>query len=762
MDLIVTHQAADFDALASLVAAKKLYPGSKLMIPGSPEKAVGQFLSFCGDVIKIEKEKECNISNVTRLIIVDTRLASRIGKASQLLLKKIPILVYDHHPPAAQDIKATAGKSERLGATTTLLVSYLAKKKIDISPIEATIMALGIYEDTGALTYLSTTKKDIDAVSFLFSKGANLKIISSYLNRRLNPAQTSILIRFLNSAKSYNFIDKRVIIAAISSNKYIQDLALLTHKLRDTEGCDAIFCLVELPDKIQMVARSDCVDIDVGAAAVKLGGGGHNLASSGIIRDLTLKQVEERILELLSRQVKAEVSLAERIVSREPDRVEGEIVKPLLKKDLAKKLKKTLPQHTLGILEITGRIADKDNIQAFAVGGFVRDLILGVKNLDVDIVIEGDIRKFAKKLARELNGALVLHKKFKTATIVMNDKSKVDVATSRTERYHKPAALPEVKASRIREDLQRRDFTINTMAVKLNRREFGELLDFFDAQRDLKRGRIRVLHKMSFVEDPTRIFRAVRFESRYNFEIDKYTENLIKTAVSDDMFTKVSGERLREEIVLILKEPRPLKALKRMAELHELRFIHPVINFNHKLLRGLERSEEILVWYRITFARKHIESWLVYFLALIDQLDLKRTEELLKRFPFRRKEQDIIRATKKMDTLVFLALSKRKAMRPSQIYRLLSHLSKETILAIMAKAPRLIVRRRVSDYLTKFLHVKIKIKGEDLKKEGFKPGPDFSRILEKVLYARLDGHLKTRSDELRFVRRLKKPKSTVT
>ncbi|MEA3560280.1 MAG: DHHA1 domain-containing protein, partial [Candidatus Omnitrophota bacterium] len=436
MDLIVTHQAADFDALGSMVAAKKLYPDSKLMIPGSPEKAVSQFLNFFQDIIKIEKEKECDISDIARLVIVDTRLASRIGKARQLLSRKIPIFIYDHHPPAAQDIKATAGRSEELGATTTLLADQLLKKKIDISPIEATIMALGIYEDTGALTYLSTTKKDIDAVGFLFSKGASLKIISSYLNRRLDPIQTSILIRFLNLAKSYNFAGKRVIITAISSSRYIQDLALLTHKLRDTEGCDAIFCLVELPDRVQMVARSQCFDIDVGAIAVKLGGGGHNLASSGIVKDLSLKQVEERILDFLGRQMKSKASLTEEVVLQEPDRIEGGIVRPLLKKDITKKLQKALPQRILRVLKTVGRIADKNNISVFAVGGFVRDLMLGVKNLDVDIVIEGDIQKFAKKLAREFNAALVLHKKFKTATIVMKDKSKVDIATSRTEHYH--------------------------------------------------------------------------------------------------------------------------------------------------------------------------------------------------------------------------------------------------------------------------------------------------------------------------------------
>ena len=756
MDLIVTHQVADFDALASMVAAGKLYPDSKLMLPGAPEKRVGEFLKTYKDVIAVEKERTCDISDIDRLIMVDTRLASRIGRAAELISTDIPALIYDHHPATAEDIKATGGISEELGATVTILVHQIRRKKIKISPLEATIMALGIYEDTGSLTYLSTTEKDVDALSFLLSRGADLKVISSYLNWQLTPSQTFLLVKLLGSVKIYQFLDKRVIISGMSSDRYIQDLALLTHKLRDLEGCDAIFSLVGLPDRVQMVARSHSTHIDVGRIAKQLGGGGHNLASSAVIRILGLRQVEEKILNLLGRQMKTKFSSVRRIILDQSNFISGEVVKPLLKKDIAGKLKKTLSQRLYRILRLAGRIADESGTQAFAVGGFVRDLLLGVRNFDIDIVVEKNAEKFSRKLAKQLKGALVLHRKFKTATVVMKDKSKIDIAASRTERYQRPAALPEVESARIRADLARRDFTINTMAIKLNPASFGELLDFFDGQRDLRNGRIRALHKMSFVEDPTRIFRAVRFESRYNFRIDKFTEHLIKTAVSYNMFAKVSGERLREEIVLILKEQEPFKALQRMAELHELRFIHPTIHSTPFLSRLLKRTENVLKWYKISFSKRHLESWLVYFLSLIDQLDLNQTEELLKRFPFRRKEQNAIRISKKADKSVLDGLAKTGVMPPSRIYRLLKPLPKEAILKIMAKNPVLRVRSRISDYLINYLHVKLKIKGKDLKKEGFKPGPEFGRILEMVLYARLDGRVKTRSEELDFVRRLAK------
>ena len=186
---------------------------------------------------------------------------------------------------------------------------------------------------------------------------------------------------------------------------------------------------------------------------------------------------------------------------------------------------------------------------AYLVGGSVRDLLRGEENLDLDIVIEGDGIAFARVLGEKLGAKVRTHQKFATAQIFV-DSLKLDVATARTEYYESPAALPKVETSSIKKDLYRRDFTINTLAVKLNSRDFGVLIDFFGGQRDLREKAIRVLHNLSFVEDPTRAFRAVRFAERFGFKISRHTENLIKSTLEMNLFDMLSGPRLFEELRL--------------------------------------------------------------------------------------------------------------------------------------------------------------------------------------------------------------------
>ena len=235
-----------------------------------------------------------------------------------------------------------------------------------------------------------------------------------------------------------------------------------------------------------------------------------------------------------------------------------------------------IPDNVLGILKMAGKIGSRHKSKVFAAGGFVRDLLLGLDNLDIDIVVEGDGLKFARELARQFHGSLIEHKCFGTATIVIEarnikrglnktqKKIKVDVATARNEHYKSPAAYPSIKFSTIEDDLKRRDFTINAMAISLNNGGFAEIVDFFNGRRDLKKGIIRVLHDKSFIDDPTRIFRAARFEQRYNFKIDKHTERLIKHAVSAGMLHKLKKQRMEKEIALISTEHRALRIFARL------------------------------------------------------------------------------------------------------------------------------------------------------------------------------------------------------
>lgn len=236
---------------------------------------------------------------------------------------------------------------------------------------------------------------------------------------------------------------------------------------------------------------------------------------------------------------------------------------------------KTLPENITWLLESAGRCAGEMGFSAFVVGGLARDIILNRENFDIDLVIEGEGIRFAGELARKHGADVRCYKRFGTAVMTFPDGYKLDVATARTEIYEHPAALPKVLPGSIRDDMYRRDFTINTLAVSLNPGHFGELLDLFNAEKDIKGKVIRIMHDLSFIDDPTRVFRAVRFEQRFGFKIVRSTEKLIKDTVAMNIFDRLAGYRISSELKLILQEKDPLPALKRLEELGVLELIRP-------------------------------------------------------------------------------------------------------------------------------------------------------------------------------------------
>lgn len=423
--------------------------------------------------------------------------------------------------------------------------------------------------------------------------------------------------------------------------------------------------------------------------------------------------------------------------------------------DLMKKMRQIYPKEIMALLKRIGALSSRSGYNAFAVGGLVRDLILGSKNLDLDIVIEGDAINFARTLARDLKGALIVHKRFGTAAVVTGTRLKIDLATARKEVYERPAALPTVvEFSSLKDDLVRRDFTINAMAISLNRDNFGQLIDFFGGEADLAHGRIRVMHDASFIDDPTRIFRAVRFEQRFGFVIDKHTVGLIMNAMKEKMFYEIQPHRIRDEIILILKEKEPIRALVRMAELHELRFIHPKLTMNRRFQEFYKSIDEACSWYeRSSFKKRALDKWLIYLIALFDGLSYEDVVGLCDRFAFRRGERLRMLSYKRYGRKISKALSSKR-LKPSEIYGMLEPLSYEAILLIMAKSRSRTVRPRIMDFFKKYNGMKTKIKGDDIRALGLKPGPRFKKILKRVLDKALDGDLNTRTDQLEYVKRL--------
>jgi len=736
MDVAVTHIGSDFDALASLLAAKKLYPKALLVLPGSPDKDVREYLEKHPHLIDLEREKKIDFRKVKRLIVVDTRLAKRIGEAKKALNNSGLILhFYDHHPRAKGDLSGTVDIGGDYGATTTILVELIKKRRIKISSEEATLFALGIYEDTGSFTFPSTAPSDLQAASFLLTRGAKLNVVSDFIRRELTKNQVKLLHKLLQLEKRIEINGIETAIIKLKSPDYITDLAAIVNRLRDIENLDTIFVLLETKGRIRMVARSRIKSVDVGKIAQVFGGGGHASAASATIRGMKLRDAEKKLIEVLKTKVTSKTAPDESL---------------LAKKNVALLLNRNLPYKIASLLAKVGRIGEQKSFKVFLVGGFVRDLLLGVENFDIDLVVEGDGISFARYLAQRLGGKFTAHKRFATAVASLPSGIKIDIATARKESYEFPAALPTIEKSSLKEDLYRRDFTINAMAVRLNPKRYGELVDFFGGWKDLKEKVVRILHKRSFIQDPTRIFRAIRFQGRYGFLMDRNTERLATDALKLKILRRLSKQRIREEIIAILSEPEPKDAILRLDKFGILKSIHPRIGLTREMEKDLERVKAIFFRFAFLLKEEAMERWIVYFLILVRKLSILDVKNLCKIFKFSREQSRKINKGRESLSEI-LGKLKESELKPSLLYRTLKGLPVEALLFIVLEARNRLVERRVYQYLTRIRKVRVHTTGDKLKRMGYKQGPIFKKILEELLWAKLDGIVKSPSSEIKFV-----------
>jgi len=874
LTIITTHINADFDALASMLAAQKLYPEALVVFPGSQEKNLRNFfINSMVYLFNMADIKDIELSAIEKLVLVDTRQPGRIGKLAAILDRPgLEIHVYDHHPPMEQDIRGHFEEIQPTGATVTILTEMILAKEIEISPDEATIMCLGIYEDTGSFTFASTTERDFKAAAVLLSQGANLNVISNLIAREISPEQIGLLNDMIQAASTYNFNGIDVIVTSVTVDAYVADFAFLVHKMVRMESINAIFALARMEDKIYMVARSRIPEVDVGAIVTPFGGGGHNFAAAATIKGLTLVQVEQQLVEILHSRIRSRrrardlmsapaikvgpgVSCKEAgglltryninallVVETEgrTDRLLGFISRQIIEKalyhqldqvpvreymtselafvgpdadiseiqekiienkqrilpvidsgkvigvvtrtdllnvlvrqnqratetsldpakeiprartrNIVKFMKERLPERIIGVLETIGRTADAQGEDAYVAGGFVRDLFLYRPNEDIDIVIEGDGIAFSKNFAKMTGARIHSHHKFGTAVIIFPDGFKVDVASARMEYYKFPAALPIVEMSSIKLDLFRRDFTINTLAIHLNPGKFGMLIDFFSAQRDIKAKVIRVLHNLSFVEDPTRAFRAIRFEQRFGFSIGKLTSSLIENAVKMDFFERLSGRRIFAELRQILSEENPTPPILRLAEYNLLHVIHPRIKLEPELIDLFEAVKKALAWHDLLFLEESYMKWAVYFLALIRHFDRKSSEELCMRFELAPRLQTLFGRERIEANRCLKWLEQRRSVGNSLLYKRLRGFRTELILYMMAATRYERAQKYISHFYTHLRPVQIAVTGKDLGALGLTPGPIYREILDAVRNARLDGELKSAADELGFVR----------
>jgi len=881
LSIITSHVNSDFDAIASMLAAQKLYPDAKVVFPGSSEKNSRDF--FVNSMVylfNMDSIKSIDLKQINRLILVDTRQSSRIGPFAEILDQPgLEIHIYDHHPASENDIVGSYEKCRVTGANVTILTEIIKDKNIDLTEEEATILCLGLYEDTGSFSYLSTTPEDMMAGAWLLSKGANLDTVSNMLSREITQQQVGLLNDMIHSIERHHINGVEIMITTVSSEDYVAEMALVVQKLMKIESPNALFVLARMGSKIYLIARSKISEVDTGSVIRAFGGGGHATAASATIKDQALPQLKRKLIDTLYLKVHSRlasalmsspaytiaennsISDAETLLNKyninalvvtqnieNKEQLMGIISRQVVQKALHHNLEKVdvreymsselesissdadlatiqerwigsqqrllpvidkgnvvgvitrtdlfnvlinhtgvlpdqsrentyasartrkvtqimqerLPERILTILKDIGEIAESMSCNTFLVGGFVRDLLLSRKNEDIDIVVEGDGIQFAKQYAKKARARVHAHEKFGTAVVIFPDRFKVDVATARTEHYASPAAMPTVEQSSIKLDLYRRDFTINTLVIQLNGDKFGTLIDFFGAYQDIKEKVVRVLHNLSMVEDPSRVFRAIRFEQRFGFQIGKLTDHLVKNAVRMNFVKQLGGRRVFTELRLILQEDDPMPAVRRMQEYGILQMIHEDIHFNPKMIKRFGTIKKVLAWHELQFIDTSYLKWAVYFMGLTHDLPSEINLKICQYFDIASQYHSMLCKEKTKALRILRALeSSKELVKNSELYHSLKHFKIEVLLYMMATASKKIVIRQLSNYYSHLKYVKPYISGKDLKEMGLPPGPFFSQILSDVLNARLDGMLETREDEVEYVKnfiaREKKP-----
>ncbi len=869
MRVILTHENTDFDALAAQLAAAKLYPDALPVLPQRLNRDVRQFLTTYGDQLPFVDANKLPRRRITEAILVDTQTASPIKGMDA----HTPLRVFDHHPLRKEPRENAVYVVAEIGATTSLLAEKLREGRVALTPLEATLLLLGIYEDTGSLSFPGTTPRDLRSAAWLLEQEASLVLANTFLRRPLDEHMQPVYSQLVESVEWHTLHDRALLVASAQLDEWLEELSTLAHKLDDVFDPDACFLLFAFRTTIQLIARSSVQAIDVGEIAREFGGGGHGAAAAALIANTSLKEVHDKLVEMFAKHVKPaitvreimsfgvhtlhpdmslhkaaeqvqkyghegfpvvqdgelvgvltrreiELALRHRLakstvrsymhtgdVSVAPDEsvtkvqrimtdqglgqipvVEnGQVLGIVTRTDLVKLwgvqsrpsrrleiqalLRQTLPIPLLNLLIQARDAANSMGYSLYVVGGFVRDLLLRSPTLDLDLVIEGDAIAVARELARQLKGRVRSHARFGTAKVILRGTAgtslppSLDLVTARTEFYQHPTALPEIERSSIKQDLYRRDFTINTMAICLDRDRYGELFDFYGGERDLRERWIRVLHNLSFVEDPTRILRAARLEQRLGFSIEARTAELIYDALG--LLDRVSGERLRHELELILSEHDPTGMLERLAEMGVLRHLEPGLQYDDWLALGLCRARDWLDdqagskdpdLSSDSDATQHsregkpLNRQLLFLSMLTARLSKPHLDRFVQRLRFSHETTDYLHQVRTLRSMTWRL--NKATLRPSRIYALLRPYSQRAITAFSLTLDSSPARDNVLRYLQNLRWTRLHIDGEFLRQQGLPPGPAYRRILTKLLDLRLDGKLRTVREEEEMARRL--------
>ncbi len=930
--LITCHRNADFDAFASLVGALALYPDAVLLYPGSQEKALHNFYEEALQYLyPFVPAKEIDFTSIELLVVVDTCQSSRIGHVQPLLdryealqspegteeiMLPLSLHVWDHHPPAADDLTPTWACIEPLASTSTLLAQMAQRHAVELDCAFATMLGLGIYGDTGSFSYTSTSSAEFLACAWLHTKGMDVTLIAQLLKQSITKEQIAALNQLLENFTLHEMGGLRMVIASAHMDEFLNDFAMIASRFMEIQPCQVFFGICSMENAVHIVARSLADQIDVASVCAELGGGGHSYAASAVVRDQTLPQIKDLILSRMTMQINrmvnagtlmsspvvpvyenqtlrqaetimgrygfkalpvflpgthrcsgiVELSITQRalshglgsypvsaymqrsfqvvtpqtdlqtimdiimgnrqrlvpVISGESPGVlsltgsealskehevtgvltrtdlirmftaEGSLPKPRTsgkrEKNVARAMTALIPPACIHILKEIGKLGSELNIPVYVVGGFVRDLLLEQKgkhwpDLDIDLVVEGDAAFFARKLAEKFHGTMREHKKFLTALVLFSQENeaehrqtqssphlalqllkeqekknynpqshtmlrshaqekmaRIDIATARLEYYEEPGALPTVELSSLKMDLYRRDFTINAMAIRLNEENFGILVDYFDGQNDIKQKRIRMLHALSFVEDPTRALRAVRFEQRYGFRIGQQAERLIRNALELGLIDKLSGARIVAELESMMEEKNPLPCFVRMQEFDMLAAIAPPFALNAAKQELLASMLDVLDWHSMLYLSEEPDKIQLLILVLCRGHNTQDFLDVLSRLalihPMR--EQLLETRSSIIDVLPQLEKWHDREGLVSELADLLRNFPLEALLYLAARVEDEELKKKLTLYIYKWRFEKADISGEEILALGLPRGPQIGELLKMARAAKLD------------------------
>jgi tRNA nucleotidyltransferase (CCA-adding enzyme) len=407
--------------------------------------------------------------------------------------------------------------------------------------------------------------------------------------------------------------------------------------------------------------------------------------------------------------------------------------------NLKDKLESSLPSDALGFVRRAAAMANCQNWPLYLVGGAGRDSLLGEKCNDIDLTVEGDAIALAKKLA-DAECRVELHPRFGTAKLALPNGVTIDITSARQETYARPGALPTVSPGSLRDDLFRRDFTVNAMAVSLDAEHYGELIDIYGGLSDLNQKLIRVLHDKSFIDDATRIWRAIRYSQRLGFTIEARTLTLLRRDI--DCLDTISGDRIRYELECVFGEDFPEKTLVRAGELGVLPKLSSNLKADGVLEMRFERARALYPQSRPPFA--------LYLALLAYSLDAPEMERLISYLRLDKKTQRVLRAAGELREKA--ASLGEPSLSPAGVYRLLQGGDPLAMQAVYVESSDAAIRRRIDFYDVALSKVKPLLSGKDLQKMGVPEGPEIKAVLERLLDAKLNGEAADGEDEERMVR----------